>query len=120
MYPHGELNRLAARKTLLQARIAVRRLECTLAVVEIARPFAWIDRALQTWHRVSPMLKMLGVPLGLLVTRILVRKREGKTAGRSKFAAVMAALPIIMRLVNMVKDARIAHAGRAAAAARPW
>ena len=114
MYPNGELNRLAARKTLLQARIAVRRLECTLAVAEIARPFAWIDHLLQTWHRVSPMLKALGVPLALLITRILTRKRKGKPTGKSKFAALMTALPIIMRFVNMIKDARAGRGARPA------
>jgi hypothetical protein len=120
MYPHGELTHLAARKTLLQARITVRRLECTLAVMEIARPFAWIDRALQTWHRISPMLRMLGVPLGLLVTRVFARKRQGKPTGKSRFAALMAALPIILRFANMIKDARAAHAGRPAVGVRSW
>lgn len=120
MYPQGELTHLAARKTLLQARITIHRLECTLAVVEIARPFAWIDRALQTWHRFSPMLKMLGVPLGLLVTRIFARKRKSKPTGKSKFAALMAALPIILRFANMIKEARASHAGRPVVGARSW
>ena len=117
MYPGTELDRLAARKTVLQARITVRRLECTLAVMEIARPLTAIDRGLATWHRISPFLKILGVPLGLLLTRIVARKRKGKPAGKSTFAALMTALPIIMRVVNMVKDMRAGRATHARAAA---
>jgi hypothetical protein len=120
MYPHGELNRLAARKTLLEARIALRRLECTLAATEAARPVAAFDRALQTWHRISPFVKILGVPLGLILTRIVARKREGKPTGKSKFAALMTALPIIVRVVNMLKDAHSTRVSRPPAAARPW
>ena len=118
MYPTAELNRLAARKTVLQARITVRRLECTLAAMELTRPLAAIDRGIATWHRISPFLKILGVPLGLLVTRIVSRRRKGKPTGKSKFAALMTALPLIMRVVNMVKDTRAGratHAGRTAA-----
>jgi hypothetical protein len=110
MYPSGELSRLASRKALLHARIAVRRWECAAAVVEISRPIAALDRAAQTWHRISPFVKLLGVPLGLLITRIVSRKRKGKPTGKSKFAALLTALPIIMRGINMVKDARAAHA----------
>ena len=109
MYPNAELNRLAARKTVLQARITVRRLECTLAVMEIARPLSAIDRGIATWHRISPFLKILGVPLGLLLTRIVSRKRKGKPTGKSKFAAFMTALPLIIRGINMVKQAHAAH-----------
>lgn len=112
MYPTAELDRLAARKTVLQARITVRRLECTLAVMELTRPLAAIDRAIATWHRISPFLKILGVPLGLLLTRIVSRKRRGKPTGKSRISALMAALPIIMRVVNMVKDMRAGRARR--------
>lgn len=120
MYPHGELSRLAARKTLLQARIALRRLECTIEAAGVARPVAAIDRALQTWHRISPFVKILGVPLGLILTRIFARKRKGKPTGKSKFAALMTALPIIVRVVNMLKDARAPRASRPATGASPW
>ena len=109
MYPSGELKRLADRKTLLQARIAVRRWECVVAAMEISRPLATIDRGVAVWHRISPFVKVLGVPLALLIARIVRRKHKGKPTGKSKLAAFMTALPIIMRGINMVKDARAAH-----------
>jgi hypothetical protein len=105
MYPTEELNRLGAQKVVLQSRIAVRRLECAVALVEIARPIAAIDRGMETWRRFAPFLKLLGVPLGLLLTRIVTRKRKGKPAGKSKFAAFMTALPIIIRGINLAKQA---------------
>ena len=109
MYPSGELKRLADRKTLLQARIAVRRWEMAIAAAEVARPIATIDRGLQIWHRISPFVKLFGVSLGLLIPRIMARRSKGKAAGKSKFAAFMAALPLIIRGVNMVKQAHAAH-----------
>src|SRR5688500_14594643 len=105
MYPSGELSRLGAQKVVLQSRIAVRRLECVLAAAEVARPIAVIDRGVETWHRFAPFLKLLGVPLGLLLTRIVSRKRKGKPAGKSKVAAFMTALPIIIRGINLAKQA---------------
>lgn len=109
MYPTGELDRLSARKTLLQARIAVRRWEMAVAAAEVARPMATIDRGLQIWHRISPFVKVFGVSLGLLIPRIMARRSKGKSTGRSKFAAFMAALPLIIRGFNMVKQAHAAH-----------
>jgi hypothetical protein len=109
MYPSGELNRLAARKALLQSRIAIRRWECAAAAAEIARPIAFIDRGVEMWHRISPFVKLLGVPLGLLITRIVSRKKKGKPTGKSKFAAFMTALPIILRGINLAKHAYDTH-----------
>ena len=119
MYPSGELNLLAARKALLQARIALRRYECAAAAAELTRPIAAIDRGLATWHRISPFVKILGVPLGLLVTRIISRKKQGKPTGKSKFAAFMTALPIIIRGVNLAKNAFIAHAAHRSGSREP-
>src|SRR5215207_7729721 len=110
MYPSGELKRLEERKVLLRARIAVRRWETAAAAVRIARPIGALDRALEVWHRISPFVKLMAVPLGLIIPRIIARKRRGKPTGKSKFAALMAALPLIIRGMNMVKDARAAHA----------
>jgi hypothetical protein len=112
MYPSGELSRLATRKVLLQSRIAIRRLECTIEAREVARPIAFIDRGIEVWHRISPFVKILGVPLGLLLTRIVSRKRKGKPAGKSKFAVLMTALPIIIRGINLAKHAYAAHAAK--------
>ena len=109
MYPSGELKALAARKTLLQARIAVRRWEMVAAAAEVARPMATIDRGLEVWRRISPFVKLFGVALGLLIPRIIARRAKGKPTGKSKFAAFMAALPLIVRGINMVKQAHAVH-----------
>ena len=97
MYPSGELKRLADRKALLQARIAVRRWECAAAASELARPLALIDRGLEIWRRIAPFVKILSVPLGLIATRAITRKRKGKAAGRSKLGMLMTMLPLIVR-----------------------
>ena len=109
MYPSGELKRLADRKVLLQARIAVRRWEMAVAAAEVARPIAAIDRGLEVWRRISPFVKLFGVSLGLLIPRIIARRHKGKPTGKSKFAAFMTALPLIIRGINMVKQAHAAH-----------
>jgi hypothetical protein len=115
MYPRGELELLAARKALLQTRIAVRRWEVAAVATELMRPIAAIDRGLAVWHRISPFVKILGVPLGLLLTRIVSRKRQGKSTGKSKFAAFMTALPLIIRGFNLAKHAFNAHAAHRSA-----
>ena len=109
MYPSGELKQLEDRKALLRARIAVRRWEMAVAAGEVARPIATIDRGLEIWRRISPFAKLLGVSLGFLIPRIMARRSRGKPAGKSKFAALMAALPLIVRGINLVKAARAAH-----------
>jgi hypothetical protein len=118
MYPSGELTRLGAQKIVLQSRIAVRRLECVVAVAEVARPIAAIDRGIETWRRFAPLLKLLGIPLGLLLTRIVTRRRKGKPAGKSKFAAFMTALPIIIRGINLAKQAFAVHGAKRSAVRR--
>jgi hypothetical protein len=115
MYPSGELKRLADRKALLQARIAVRRWNMVAAASDVARPIASLDRGLEVWHRISPFVKLFGVALGLLIPRIMARRRKGKPTGKSKFAAFMAALPLIIRGINMVKQAHAAHTAHMAA-----
>ena len=119
MYPRGELDLLAARKALLQTRIAIRRWEVAAAATEITRPIAAIDRGLAVWHRISPFVKVLGIPLGLLLTRIVSRKRQGKSTGKSKFAAFMTALPLIIRGVNLAKHALSVHAAHKSGAREP-
>lgn len=69
MYSDRELSRLAAHKAALRRRIARRRAECASAAAQVARPLAWVDRALALWHRLSPFTRMAAVPLGILVTR---------------------------------------------------
>lgn len=116
MYPSGELKRLSDRKVLLQARIAVRRWEMAAAATEIARPLAMIDRGLQTWRRISPFVKVLGVSLGLFMPRLLARRVRSGSVGKGKLAALLGALPLIVRGIKVVQAARAAHAARQARA----
>ena len=109
MYPSGDLKELADRKTLLRARIAVRRWQMAVAAAEVARPIATIDRGLEMWRRISPFVKVLGVSLGFLIPRIMARRSKGQPMRKSKFAAFMAALPLIVRGINLVKAAHAAH-----------
>ena len=103
MYPSGELNRLANRKAVLQARIAVKRWECAAAAAELARPLATIDRLLDTWRRISPWIKLAGIPAALLAVRAATKR-----SGAGMFAKISAMLPVVMRGVEMFKQARAA------------
>ena len=113
MYPSGELAELARRKKILQARIALRRLECAVAAIELSRPLAMIDRALQTWRRISPFVKMLSLPGGLIFATLLRRRGvKKKRGGRGKLATLMSLLPLILRGVKMFMQVRAAHAAQ--------
>ena len=116
MYPTGELDRLAQRKTILRARIAVRRYECVIAGAALARPIEAVDRALATWHRIAPFLKLLAVPAGI----VLARRWRGGGLGRAgrkvgRLAALVKFLPLILRGIRMLSALRTEHPGRPAA-----
>jgi hypothetical protein len=66
MYPERELNRLAARKAVLTARIALRRLECAEAAVLALRPVRWLDVAREILIRIRPVALLAAVPVALL------------------------------------------------------
>lgn len=76
MYPTGELTKLAARKDLLRRRIALRRVVTIVVARRIARPLHLLDRIVGEWRRLSPLVKLAGVPLGALLGRRLHRKRR--------------------------------------------
>ena len=122
MYPSGELTRLATRKTLLQARIAIRRWECAAAASELARPIALVDRGLDLWKRFAPFIKLLGVPATLLVLKKFRRGPSAQSKAkhkRSKIGALFSALPVILRGIRMVTALRGTygtHNGQAEAA----
>lgn len=111
MYPRRELAALAERKRLLQARIEVRRWECALAAVELSRPIGMVDRGIEMWKRISPFLKLLGIPMTLLGARKLMRR-----TGRSKLSKVMALLPVVLRGARAVMQMRAARNGATAGA----
>lgn len=110
MYPSGELKELAQRKMLIQARIAVRRYECARAAAELAKPLALIDRGISTWQRISPLVKLLAVPGGFFLSRVLKGRSGGKgPRKRGKLGMIMTVLPLILRGVKMAKQFQAAH-----------
>lgn len=111
MFPHQELNELAQRKALLQANIALCRLECRVAAVELSRPLAMVDRGVEFWRKVSPFAKLLAVPAGLLIGRFLGGGRSYPGGGgRGKLATVASLLPLLWRGVRLFLSARTAVA----------
>lgn len=121
MYPHGELKALAARKAILQARIAVRRWESAQAAAEFAHPLALIDRGVAMWRRISPFVKLLAVPGGLLLAKLWKSRHPGRGAPGGKIGLLFAALPAILRGLKFFQEMRATHPdrkrGRAATAA---
>lgn len=77
MFPRGELTILAARKEILQLRIAARRAQIQVSAERVTRPLGWIDHVLERWRSVSPLVRMIGMPAGLFAVRALT-KRLGK------------------------------------------
>ncbi len=71
MYPAQELIRLEAHKAALRRRITRHRAQCVEAASHVARPLAWLDRALAFWRRLSPFAQYAAVPLGFLVKRTI-------------------------------------------------
>jgi hypothetical protein len=119
MYPHGELEELQARKRILQARIDLRRWECAAAAEELARPIKFLDRGMEMWRGIGPFLKLLAIPAGIMLTRFAAKRRGAESGShkRGKIAAILAALPMILRGVKLVAHLRSVHAARKAAAA---
>lgn len=76
MFPQRELDRLAAHKAALRLTIRARRADCAIAAARVARPLAWLDRALALWRKLAPYASLAAVPLGLLATRTVFRKRK--------------------------------------------
>jgi hypothetical protein len=101
MYPSRELAQLAARKSILLARIEVRRWECAQAAAELSRPIAIVDRGIEMWRRISPMVKFLGLPMALFGTGKILRR-----AGRGKWTKLAAMMPAILRGAKMVMQMR--------------
>lgn len=76
MYPDRELIRLALHRKILCRRIARRRTECAAAAVQLARPFAWLDRALAFWRRLPALARFALPSLGAVATRTLFPRQR--------------------------------------------
>jgi len=99
MYPQEELTLLAVRKADLQQRIFERRADCVEAIVRVSRPLEWIDRMLGVWRKLSPMVKLAVVPLGLLLKR--------RTAPRTRvLGTVLRWSPFIYAAIRGFKASR--------------
>jgi hypothetical protein len=96
MYPQPELTRLAAHKAVLQRRIVLRRAESASAVTQVLRPLAWLDELLALSRRLAPLA---AVPLGLLVTRVLLRRAP-------RLRALVQWSPIVLALVRGLKSTK--------------
>ncbi len=99
MYPTGELTRLGLRKALVQARIAQHRGQCLAAGAELARPLRTVDALLAKWRQVSPVAKVVGPPIALLLFRKLAHRLRHVTA-------LARMLPFVFQTARMVRDWR--------------
>lgn len=77
MYPHRDLTRLALHKAVLRRRITRHRAECVRAATGVLQPLAWLDRLLDLWRRLSPLVRLAIVPLGLVLGRAIAPRRRG-------------------------------------------
>jgi len=97
MYPAGELNLLAVRKALVRVRIAEHRWQCVHAAAELARPVDWVDRRIAQWRRLSPLLRMAGLPVIMLLVKKL------KLFSRfQEVAALARSLPLVITTARAV------------------
>lgn len=94
MHADRDLAALGARKALLQARIAVHRMECVMTGSRITRPLAAFDRLWSQWKRLSPWVKLVGVPAALLALRKLTRAPDGGMS-KGKLATLLGVLPMV-------------------------
>lgn len=117
MLADEQLNQLAARKELLRARIGLRRLQTVVIAGELARPLALVDRGIALWRQISPLLKAVGIPLGLLgLKRWFGRSRapvDGKEKGKGWIGVLLGALPILLEVFRAFSSAPETPAGGA-------
>ncbi len=93
MYPRKELIVLARRKAVLLDRICVDRDEVAAAAARLAEPIEMIDGGVERWRRISPMVKLAAIPLGLVLRGVLVRRAR-------KLSAVLRWGPIVFAAVR--------------------
>lgn len=93
MYPTAELALIDARKLSLRQKIAVSRLECVALAERASRPIALLDRVITQWRKISPVMKIAAVPLGLLLRRKLLPRKIGLFRSALRWApAVLSAM----------------------------
>ena len=105
MYADRQLAALGTRKALLQARITVHRMECAMTGARLARPLAAVDRLWLQWKRLSPWVKVIGVPAAVIAARKMTRASDGGTS-KGKLAALLGALPVVIEAWKGFREAR--------------
>jgi hypothetical protein len=88
MYPRQELNLLARKKALLLGRIHRRREVCAEAAVQAVRPIAMLDRGVDRWRRLSPLVKAAAVPIGFVLGSVF-KKRASKLRTFVRWAPIV-------------------------------
>ncbi len=74
MYPSGQLKALARHKAHVIQRSAFLRQEAVTAARGIEQSLSWVERAMDIWKRVGPLVKYGSVPLAFLARKFLFRK----------------------------------------------
>jgi len=74
MYPREQLTLLAQRKTLLQARIALQRIETGRNLERVMRPVVLAENLRARWRALPPAVRLLSGPVGLLLQGYLRRR----------------------------------------------
>lgn len=92
MSTRGKLDELIQRKQILEARIALRRIECQIAGAQLARPLAVVDRLHDGWERIAPWVKLASPVLGLFTVRHM--RRSGFRRG--KLGTILSFLPVAL------------------------
>lgn len=103
MFADEQLAELAERKLRVQTRITLRRMECVVTAAELSRPVALADRAWELWRQFSPMLKVVGFPLGLFALRKVFgrpRRPLGVGQGKGWLRTLLATLPIVLQVMQ--------------------
>jgi hypothetical protein len=96
MYPTAELSRLAAHKAVLRRRIAAQRRDCAAAASVLARPVAWLDRAITLGRQLLPLARTVLGALGL-AWAWRRQRASGPSSGRRWLPLLLGALQLLAR-----------------------
>lgn len=76
MHAERELTALAVGKAALRQRIARHRRLTVQAAARAVQPLALLDRAVAHWRRLSPLARIVAVPLGFALHRALAPRHR--------------------------------------------
>lgn len=99
MYPDEELSRLGAHKAALRRRITNRRYEYLGITALVLQPIGWLDWLLKLRRHVAPLVPFAMIPLGLLLRRRVIPRRQ-------VWGAVLRWIPLFLRVANRMVSRR--------------